>query len=460
MVTVSHEEAGDFKPLTYCWGSSTFDGQIICDSLKLAVTESLERTLKAYRRSMDIFGKRPLWVDAPKKVYKEILSTLPGSDTPAWTYYMDIFSVPWSRRTWVLQEIALARNARIRYGRYVFPWDSFLDAFTFFTNPTGMCLLSMISILDICRTTQETEEQPSSLLSLLREPRNQAATDPRDKVIGILGIIRNGLTHDHTSYIAKYGLPVGEVYHRLAVHLVRRGRACGPLSLTIFRPSSYSAATAAEPHIRLERKAGTGQPQDDSVPPRILSVAGWCIDTIKHLSDAHSLHADPERTGHTEIQRRFLTWHASAKSQTPIHGHSDIENINDAAAVNAFARTLLVNDLYTGDNQTSMSAPITNPAASLARVIANLERSNVSASSTGTGTDREGLKHTNYDGTEDSTYAQQVFAAAPGRRFAVTAGGILGLVAAASRVGDGIAVFAGGACLLSCRMSKFMREEA
>lgn len=64
MVTVSHEEAGDFKPLTYCWGSSTFDGQIICDSLKLAVTESLERTLKAYRRSMDIFGKRPLWVDA------------------------------------------------------------------------------------------------------------------------------------------------------------------------------------------------------------------------------------------------------------------------------------------------------------------------------------------------------------------------------------------------------------
>lgn len=96
----------------------------------------------------------------------------------------------------------------------------------------------MISILDICRTTQETEEQPSSLLSLLREPRNQAATDPRDKVIGILGIIRNGLTHDHTSYIAKYGLPVGEVYHRLAVHLVRRGEALNML-----------------PHAGLQRRA-------------------------------------------------------------------------------------------------------------------------------------------------------------------------------------------------------------
>jgi hypothetical protein len=536
MVTVSLDKAGDFNALSYCWGSSTFDSQIICNGRKLAVTESLERTLKVYRRSLDVFGKRPLWVDAvsvnqsdtaerteqvllmqsiygtaasvvvdlgdadltwslgfdvmtrlsrahqladgyrpqPKAFYDEIFDTLPHPDTPAWTYYMDILSAPWFRRTWILQEIALARNAMVRYGRYIFPWDIFLDAFTFFTKSNWHLrlssrasstrvmpgLISVFSILDICRVAQETEEQPSSMLSLLQKSRNQEVTDTRDKVIGVLGMIRNGPTRDNTSYIANYSFPVTEVYHRLAVHLVRGGggldmlphaglqrravvhdvaalpswapdwaaqvRACGPPPLALFRPSSYSAATAAEPHIKLEQEAGRGQPYDDSVPPRVLSVVGWCIDTIKHLSDAHPLFAPPEVTKDAEIQRRFLAWHASvrrcldeARSQTPIHSRSDIDD--DAAAADALARTLLVNDLYTGSNQTSGSAPITDPAASLARVINNLEHSKVDPS--GTVTNGEDLKHTNYDGTADSTYAQQAFAAAPGRRFAVTAGG-------------------------------------
>jgi hypothetical protein len=200
----------------------------------------------------------------------------------------------------------------------------------------------------------------------------------------------------------------------------------------VFRPSSYSAATSSEVCVRLE--VGDSLHRDEA-PPRILSVGGWCIDSIQHISNGYPLHKGTKGRTDAEIQRMFLVWHDSVRKCLAKATSSQkiaYDNIDEA-----FARTLLVDDLYTGKNWVSgAAASITDPVGCHARVLANLKRA------------REGcapLRYVDYDWSEDSTFAQQAFAACPGRCFAVTARGFFCLVPAVSMVGDGVAIFSGAA---------------
>jgi hypothetical protein len=235
MVIMPLDEAKEFNALSYTWGKPIFDAQILCNGHRLAIANSLEQTLRVYRRSLGVFNERPLWVDAvcidqsnirernaqillmqriyasattvmvdlgeadhtwalgfdvmikcsrahhlsdgyrpqEQSSYDAIFSSLPPPDHPAWTYYMNIYSSPWFRRTWILQEVAFAKTAQVRYGRFIFPWRTFAEAFTFFTKSrwdrylaqraasvlVHLGRLSVTSILEICDLSKQLKKQ-------------------------------------------------------------------------------------------------------------------------------------------------------------------------------------------------------------------------------------------------------------------------------------------------------------
>ena len=56
---------------------------------------------------------------------------LPSERHPCWTEYFTLFLSPWISRTWILQEIALAKKASLGIGRYVVDWEVLEGSFSF-----------------------------------------------------------------------------------------------------------------------------------------------------------------------------------------------------------------------------------------------------------------------------------------------------------------------------------------
>lgn len=113
----------------------------------------------------------------------------------------------WWDRMWTLQEVVLPKNVTILYGPCVSPWDMFARAAnTYSTRKNSLDYGSVPlaytkvlefytqTVLDIeaMRTRWATQE-PSSLLPLLRQFSGRKATDARDRVYALLGLVRGDL---------------------------------------------------------------------------------------------------------------------------------------------------------------------------------------------------------------------------------------------------------------------------
>ncbi|KAI0602807.1 heterokaryon incompatibility protein-domain-containing protein [Biscogniauxia sp. FL1348] len=112
----------------------------------------------------------------------------------------------WWRRVWVVQEVVVAQKATIYYGQLSAPWEFFSGAAAQFessrrtTNVDSMYpyltdgeTISQFSrmVTDIDSTRKEWMlVEPIVLLSLLRKFRSRQASDARDKVFALLGLVR------------------------------------------------------------------------------------------------------------------------------------------------------------------------------------------------------------------------------------------------------------------------------
>ncbi|KAF2123036.1 heterokaryon incompatibility protein-domain-containing protein [Lophiotrema nucula] len=129
-----------------------------------------------------------------------------------------LFKRPWWTRIWVVQELSLAKQDRavVRCGKHTAPWLEFLVAAYAIDNFWDMvCGIIWNKYQDEtveghqhgirmaqCRNVDST--LPGfTLLELLNQHRDCAATDPRDKVYGLLGLAGDvktiGLTPSYTS---------------------------------------------------------------------------------------------------------------------------------------------------------------------------------------------------------------------------------------------------------------------
>jgi hypothetical protein len=432
---------------------------------KLCMTYEFEQT----RLECNNPGPMPT-ADEIIKMYR-----LPPREHIAWKAYAHAFSSPWFRRTWILQEVALATKATARFGRFSIDWKFLDESFYMFTS-LGMHIylqgqstaaqrgvLNMFKIQDLCHL-QKTKPTWSELIRTLRATNHFRASDPRDKVIGILGLIRLPPTQQRLSFLADYTADVDECYHRLALHLVElqlvqimlshaglHRRSCvstsspswvpdwtaqsrdfGPFPLVMFRPKLYQAATSQNMSFKL-LGFNPENPLLDTARMRKLSLVGDIIDEVAVLSPARVRYDEEDITPVTDQMAELLQWITSARSSME-SAHRELE-LGRSFNLEAFSRTLLVDDTYTGENATQNSSPILNLEDCYGKAYALLSAAVADPSCS--------VMSTSGTNTPEQMFVQQVFAASIGKRAAITKGGRMCLVPACAEAGDGVAIFLG-----------------
>ncbi|KAH9216197.1 heterokaryon incompatibility protein-domain-containing protein, partial [Leptodontidium sp. 2 PMI_412] len=157
----------------------------------------------------------------------------------------NIIKRPWFNRVWVVQEIALGRSATVVCGWNEMSWDTFaigiqtgLESNQFHTSSFGVLDTNKFYNFDAVATIQkrDTRYPPAEqLLSLLIQFRRRQATDPRDKIFSLLGLVEDigsiGLAPDYASSTA-------EVYKKTTATLLMHTGNLDVLGMCSTRQSS------------------------------------------------------------------------------------------------------------------------------------------------------------------------------------------------------------------------------
>jgi len=201
---------------------------------------------------------------------KHCLPSPATADSSAWTGALDVLhhltNLPWWTRVWVLQEAILPqRNVLAIYGEIVAPIGLIEDSGAILPrhHERGVCckpfwnslppaqqhvleaFAEKMSQLESIRETLAltTDEQLNRLHFLLENTRFKEATDPRDKVYGLLGLL-NGSSNPVDGLIPDYQLPVADLYVSVAMKFIHHH-----LNLSILVNNEPKTAGNGPPNI-------------------------------------------------------------------------------------------------------------------------------------------------------------------------------------------------------------------
>jgi hypothetical protein len=268
---------GTYEALSYTWGDPSPIAPIILDGNNIKITKNLDSALRHLRRTEN---SRRLWVDAlcikqddvadkncfipfMHKIYATALRTVvwlgesstdsdhaisflenaaskaardthsrstgdilrdahnaPPSDAPNRQALANLGSRPWWTRVWVMQEIACSKKTIIvQCGNRISNWNNIAKGIhASYTDIVGMAAVSATY-----RPAHNLERallmQPAAnLLEALERGRCAQATDPRDKVFGVLHLPR---LENECKIIADYNDDVVEVYTTTTRYLLK-----------------------------------------------------------------------------------------------------------------------------------------------------------------------------------------------------------------------------------------------
>lgn len=159
----------------------------------------------------------------------------------SWIALYNFLRRPYFFRVWIIQEIALSPNPVILCGQKEFPWS---------VLPKDTAKLSLFGRLD-----QELEDRVvspllslgkrrlrdcSELSGLLRLSRHCQATDHRDRVFALLGLVVDA---EAEKLVADYRRSVPEIFTGIARYLTSKGTAADSLgNLNVWGGSAGSAS--------------------------------------------------------------------------------------------------------------------------------------------------------------------------------------------------------------------------
>jgi len=118
---------------------------------------------------------------------------LPAFESTEWVQLSSFYGRPYFQRAWVVQEVRLAREGLALCGEFQMAWDDLQNATRWLAHKMYFLKIDMTYMGGIGKTRSCNHgfferQRAQNLLGLLRVTRNQATTDPRDKVYAILGI--------------------------------------------------------------------------------------------------------------------------------------------------------------------------------------------------------------------------------------------------------------------------------
>ncbi|KAE9363203.1 HET-domain-containing protein [Stipitochalara longipes BDJ] len=267
-----------YAALSYVWGAATGDRRLICDGAELLITSNCELALRHLRLTK---RSRNLWVDSVcidqkstfdrnhqvkqmGEIYKMAANvfiwlgisndqTKPAfarwrefeqSSTPSEEissqdrlYLREICNLPWFRRVWTIQEMALATKCLILCGCETISWEALVLAAknghermegSVRTLPARFRTLATRVSSRAFYNNPDLAKASSRIWLILTKCRREEASDPRDKIFGLFAILESlGLTIPAPDYAKT----PATVYEELTVTYIQQFKHLGLLEL-------------------------------------------------------------------------------------------------------------------------------------------------------------------------------------------------------------------------------------
>ncbi|KAF2009591.1 HET-domain-containing protein [Aaosphaeria arxii CBS 175.79] len=146
---------------------------------------------------------------------------------------------PWWHRVWTVQEASLPKQLLLLWGPIAISWDTICQASACWTGAKGKfprAVWDFISSPSYLETTKALlihslwiqatcQDKP---FSLVRRWRHRIATDPRDKIYGLLGLLQTRGSLPSVEE-CRYDIPAAEVFARLTIDLIINENSLLPL---------------------------------------------------------------------------------------------------------------------------------------------------------------------------------------------------------------------------------------
>ncbi|KAL9616960.1 MAG: hypothetical protein Q9160_008230 [Pyrenula sp. 1 TL-2023] len=282
-----------YEAVSYTWGEPVFSHQILCESgdriSQLKVTQMVDTMLRHLRKKT---SPRFLWIDAislNQDDEAEIMEQIPmmgsiygmakkvhiwlgrdsGDARKTFAYFRGICAIsdddpnfatksnslayrilggealqtlkrfletPWFSRRWIIQEVAMARYAIVRYGNETIAWVSLQHAM----GKTMAAVQDRRSFSDfsyaILSTFSGLSAQRKSILELLWDFAGSQCSDERDRVAALFGLSTEGRDGSRSlSYQSHWT----QIYRDFAMESLSKDRSLSLLlHLLAFRPLS------------------------------------------------------------------------------------------------------------------------------------------------------------------------------------------------------------------------------
>ncbi|KAK2601833.1 hypothetical protein QQS21_004616 [Conoideocrella luteorostrata] len=133
----------------------------------------------------------------------------------------------WFERMWVVQELGVTENADIIYDGTTISWDEFLGVIYYLHYTCGSPLpnIHKLTTLEKIRVGW-TGGNRLPLYSLIRECRDRQASDPKDKVYALFGLMGDQM---NAFLQPNYAKSLGEVYALTTQHFISQNRSLDPI---------------------------------------------------------------------------------------------------------------------------------------------------------------------------------------------------------------------------------------
>ena len=266
-----------------------------------------------------VFEKEPAQSDLVQQMWNSEggPAEVPATCGNEWRALWGLLEKRWFKRAWVVQEVALARDATLVCGNFIMDFERFLaviintlsSGLGLGISVQGRSLRSGLPILSVVGLIEEMCDLQKSLrlFDLLVFAHGLQATDPRDKIFSLFSFL--DFTGNDTEHVkakkpwsVDYNVPTDELFRKTTAYCLFDEECLGILSLvnhgsrldengnTSWTLPQY--ITPGYPHVPLgfylkaTRKLAkpTGRYPCDHSHPSHISISGVLVDQIRAVS--------------------------------------------------------------------------------------------------------------------------------------------------------------------------------
>lgn len=224
----------------------------------------------------------------------------------SWLAIKELFDLEYFHRAWIIQEVGLARHARLFWGKQEL-WLDWTEVAVFcsFMDANGATVINHLELkswvanhINLVWATDSSGKSIFSFVEVLHWARVHRSTDPRDYIYALLS--HPSAKHDGSLLVQpNYTIGAADAYIELASNVIERTDSLqilafvdhheepGDLDLPTWVPDWHALNLVAP--LRCSTKAATDTSLlisiDRSESQTVLTCRGYFIDTIQTMSN-------------------------------------------------------------------------------------------------------------------------------------------------------------------------------